>query len=331
MNYPAAELRGILLINQRGGKMNDSKALTVQNQAMISTVAEMKDVATIFAQSGYFPDAKAMAQAFVKIATGRELGFHPMASMTGIAIIQGKPAIGANLMASKIRMSGYDYRVKELDNEKCSIEFFSPAKESLGVTSFTMTDARAASLTGKDNWKNYPRNMLFARAVSNGIRFFCPEIMQGTTFYTPDELGVAVDEDGNAKMEIKADYRVGNGEPVPVQQEAPQSDKPEDPYSDPEQQKRSEIVQYCLAITIGDMEQAKALLEQTTRFTGKDGKEVSGVTNTSKLSGKRLDITHAKLHKMADEAAVKNAPAPVEPALPEPVAPEDELQKSLGF
>jgi hypothetical protein len=312
--------------------LEQSKALAVQGQTLITTVLEMKDVAGIFAASGYFPDAKAMAQAFVKIATGRELGFHPMASMTGIAIIQGKPAIGANLMASKIRMSGYDYRVKELDNEKCSIEFFSPAKESLGTTAFTMADAATAGLTGKDNWKNYKRNMLFARTISNGIRFFCPEIMQGTTVYTPDELGATVDEDGNAKMEIRADYKVGNGTSAPAQQEPPQDDKPQDPYSDPEQQKRSEIVQFCLALTAGDMEQAKALLEQTTRFKGKDREEVSGVNNTSKLSGKRLDIAHAKLHKMADEAAAKVAPAPVETTTPEQVTPEDdELQKTLGF
>jgi hypothetical protein len=48
-----------------------------------------------------------------------------------------------------------------------------------------------------DNWKRYPRNMLFARCISNAARWFCPSVFGGPV-YTPDELGAAVDpEEGN--------------------------------------------------------------------------------------------------------------------------------------
>ena len=60
-----------------------------------------------------------------------------------------------------------------------------------------MDDAKAAGLTSKDNWKKYPRNMLFARAISNGQKWYAPDVYNGVTVYTPDEMGANVDGDGN--------------------------------------------------------------------------------------------------------------------------------------
>ena len=39
--------------------------------------------------------------------------------------------------------------------------------------------------------------MLFARAMSNGVRTHCPDVTSGNV-YTPDELGLMVGEDGEA-------------------------------------------------------------------------------------------------------------------------------------
>jgi hypothetical protein len=67
-----------------------------------------------------------------------------------------------------------------------------------------MKDAAAAGLTNKDNWKKYPRNMLFARAISNGQKWYAPDVYNGVTVYTPDEMGAVVDEEGNAVIEAVA-------------------------------------------------------------------------------------------------------------------------------
>jgi hypothetical protein len=42
----------------------------------------------------------------------------------------------------------------------------------------------------------FPRNMLFARCISNGVKWFCPDIFLGAPVYTPEELGATVDRDG---------------------------------------------------------------------------------------------------------------------------------------
>ena len=72
----------------------------------------MQSMAKTMAESGFFADIKQVAQAMVKIQAGRELGLPPFASMSGIHIVQGKPVLGANLIATMVKNSGrYDYRV----------------------------------------------------------------------------------------------------------------------------------------------------------------------------------------------------------------------------
>jgi hypothetical protein len=146
--------------------------------------------------SGYFKDVTTQAQAIVKVMAGAELGLPPFASMTGIHIIQGKPVLGANVIATLVKNDPrYNYRVKEATDTVCTIEWLEDGKPA-GASSFTMAEAKTAGLTGKDNWSKYPSDMLFARAISRGARRFAPGIFGGSPIYTPDEMGADVDEDG---------------------------------------------------------------------------------------------------------------------------------------
>lgn len=166
-------------------------------------LGELQRLGKMFAASGYFNDVKDLAQACVKILAGRELGFSPFASITGVYIVKGKPSLSANLMASAIVRAGYRYQVLELTNDICRIEFFDSKERPLGVSSFTMKDAHAAGITGNETWKKYSRNMLFARAMSNGSRWFCAGAFGGGPVYTPEELGADVDGEGTPVIEHK--------------------------------------------------------------------------------------------------------------------------------
>src|SRR5262249_34839390 len=130
-------------------------------------VSQALSLGEVMAKSGLFGDVRDAAQAVVKILAGRELGVGPVASMAGINVIRNRAALGANLIPALIRRSGrYDYRIRRLDEQGCEIEF-RLGKEVIGVSRFTMDDARKAGLAGGENWRKYPRNMLFARAMSN--------------------------------------------------------------------------------------------------------------------------------------------------------------------
>jgi hypothetical protein len=144
-----------------------------------------------FAESGMFPDVKTAAQAIVKIQAGREIGIPPFASMNGIHIIQGKLTLGAGLMASTVKGSGkYDYKVTELTDTVCSIDFYQDG-EITGASTFTIEDAKKA---GTKNLDRFPKNMLFARAMSNGVKWFCADVFAGPV-YTPEEFDVHIKED----------------------------------------------------------------------------------------------------------------------------------------
>lgn len=154
----------------------------------------MQRVAKALADSGYFPDAKAFSQAVVKVMAGAELGLAPFASMAGIHIIQGRPALGANVIATLIKNDPrYDYRVVELTDTVCRIQFYE-AGQACGISEFTAADAKKA---GTKNMDRYAKNMLFARAMSNGAKWFVPGVFGGAPVYTPEELGADVDGNGD--------------------------------------------------------------------------------------------------------------------------------------
>jgi len=165
------------------------------------SLTELQTLGAVLAKSGFFADTKDAAQACVKVMAGMELGFPAIASITGVYIVKGKVSLSANLIAAAIKRSGkYNYRVRQLDEAGCKIEFFEGG-ESLGVSSFTKKDAQDAGLVG-DTWKKFFRNMAFARALSNGAKWFTPDIFGGPIF-TPDELGVEVDGETGEVIEVQ--------------------------------------------------------------------------------------------------------------------------------
>lgn len=155
----------------------------MKNEISVMPVGDIMVMAKTFAESGMFTDAKAMGQAFVKIQAGQEIGIPPFAAMSGIHIIQGKPTLGAGLIASAVKGSGkYDYKVLKLDDKNCSIDFLQGG-EVIGNSSFSIEDAKKAQTKNIDK---FPKNMLFARAISNGVKWFCPDVFAGPVYVTEE-------------------------------------------------------------------------------------------------------------------------------------------------
>lgn len=150
-----------------------------------------------FWKSGYFTDVESLSQAVVKIAAGEELGFGPMTSMQGIHIIKSKPSLSANLLAVKVKQSArYNFRPVEADDTHAKIEWFEDGV-SVGFSEYTIEQAKKAGLVRSDSgWARTPEDMLFARALTRGIRRYCPDVTAGAPAYTPEELGAEVDAQG---------------------------------------------------------------------------------------------------------------------------------------
>ena len=157
---------------------------------VIESLKEPMALGEVFMKSGMFKDVKSQAQAVVKIIAGKEIGLAPMESMQNIYMTpDGKIGVMAKIVGALIKKSKkYDYTLEKLDDTECIIVFFIIENEKrieLGKSSFSFKDAAKAGLVNKDNYKNYPRNMNFARALMNGARWYTPDVYCG---YAVEEL-----------------------------------------------------------------------------------------------------------------------------------------------
>lgn len=144
--------------------------------------------ANIYFKAGFF-NVKSVEEAFAKMQFGKELGIGEVAALKELYPVNGKLGMSAALMGALIRKSQrYNYIVSQLTNQVAILDFFDKG-EFIGRSEFTMQDAQAAGLHQKDPYKKYPRNMLLARALANGARWFTPDVFLGSV-YTPEELDI---------------------------------------------------------------------------------------------------------------------------------------------
>jgi hypothetical protein len=110
---------------------------------------------------------------------------HPAVAMRDFHVIQGRPALKADAMLARFQQAGGKVEWKEYTDAKVTGLFSHPQGGSLEV-SWTLQQAKSIGIANKDNWKNYPRAMLRARVVSEGIRSVYPGCVVGV--YTPEEV-----------------------------------------------------------------------------------------------------------------------------------------------
>lgn len=186
----------------------ETSLITRADMAAQMDVRQLEGLGKMLALSGYFERSGNMdqqvAQMCTKILAGREMGMGPFASVQGIYLIKGKLSFAANLISSAIKASGrYDYKVKKLDAEGCEIDFYEKHGDKWELSGTSTFDLKDAAAAGTQNMKAFPRNMMFARCMSNGQKWYAPDVFNGNTVYVPEELGANVDEDGNV-IEVKA-------------------------------------------------------------------------------------------------------------------------------
>lgn len=245
-----------------------------------------------FFQSGFFTDVKSMSQAVVKIVAGEELGLGPMTSMQGIHIIKGKPTMSANLHAVQVKRSGkYNFRPVEITAQKAKIEWFEEG-ESVGFSEFTIEQAKTAGLIKADSgWTRYPDDMLFARALTRGMRRYCPEVSAGSPAYTPEELGAEVDE---------------QGEPIAVEAEV---GEPQAPATDLDPARVMHLIEGIEILKPHFADQGQTWLDGLNVVLGSlgiDGFDPAAEIDpqVAKLTTEQADLLDAELSKLADEEIV---------------------------
>jgi hypothetical protein len=168
---------------------------------------EAMALAKYLSASKLFPAAKDEYKALALMLAGKEFGWSPVFSLMNLNMTpDGKLIMSSAAMGAQIKASGrYDYDVIQSDNDGAVVDFFKLDYSSskldrklLGRSEFSMEDAKRANLHGKFNYKSYPKNMCFWRAVSNGAKFYCPDV-----FMTPVYADVEFEHSERGALGVK--------------------------------------------------------------------------------------------------------------------------------
>lgn len=120
-------------------------------------------------------------------------GLHPMTAVRRYDLIQGTPALKSEAQLAEFYKRGGAVVWMQRTAEVCEAKFSHPKHCPDGVIiKWTIEDARKAGLANKENWKNYPRQMLSARVQAEGVQVVDPGA--GLGMLTPEE---AIDVQSN--------------------------------------------------------------------------------------------------------------------------------------
>lgn len=145
---------------------------------------EMQKLAAAVAASKMF-GMQTPEQALVLMALCRSEGKDPIQAVRQYHIINGRPALRADAMLAEFQARGGTVAWGERTNERVSATFRHSAGGEVLIT-WTLEDAKRAGLTGNPTWNKFPRQMLTARVISEGVRTVLPGVVAG--IYTPEEV-----------------------------------------------------------------------------------------------------------------------------------------------
>lgn len=146
--------------------------------------SEIEKMARAIAASNFF-GVKTPEQAVALMLIAQAEGMHPAAAARDYNVIQGRPALKADAMLARFQGAGGSVKWEVLTDEKVSATFTHAQGGSVTID-WDMDRAKAAGLSSKDNYRKWPRQMLRARVISEGIRTVYPGVLSG--MYTPEEV-----------------------------------------------------------------------------------------------------------------------------------------------
>jgi hypothetical protein len=138
------------------------------------------------------------------IALGRDYGLGSAHALQMIWVDPktGKPNLYAGARATFLQQAGYDWRPVVMTDEEVRLRFMlrgewmKDANDKPLEVSYTFQDAEKAEFVARargdkktGNYDKFPKNMLFARCISNFHRWFAPHVI-GATVYDQGEVNI---------------------------------------------------------------------------------------------------------------------------------------------
>ena len=179
---------------------NQDQQLTVAPKAAVSSpisfgstgvqLTSLEDAfrfAKAIVASGFAPKGMDKPESvLVALQWGAELGLTPMAALSNIAVVNGRPSLFGDAALALIRSSGQleSYAETEVGKRGSDDYGWKITAKRRGFSeqseTFTVTDAKQAKLWGKQGpWSDYPARMLKFRARGFLLRDMFGDVLKG--------------------------------------------------------------------------------------------------------------------------------------------------------
>lgn len=183
-----------------------------------ASLPEKIEYARALAASGLLPESfrKQPENVLYAVEYGAMIGLPPMAAITGVNVIKGKPTASAGLIGALVRRAGHTLRVGfdaatmtgwariiRSDDPEFTFESDWNLDRAVEAELCIKREGRPYAVDSKGQslpWKKFYPSMVKARAITEVARDACEEVLFGL-HYTPEELGAVVDEDGTPVAE----------------------------------------------------------------------------------------------------------------------------------
>jgi hypothetical protein len=148
-------------------------------------VQDIERMALAVAKSGLF-GVTTLDQAMALMLVAQAEGLHPAVAARDYHIIKGRPTLKSDAMLARFLQAGGRVEWLEYTDQRVAAKFSHPAGGSIEVD-WTSERVQRADSTNKGMHKQYPRQMLRARVISEGVRTVFPGCTSG--MYAPEEFG----------------------------------------------------------------------------------------------------------------------------------------------
>lgn len=131
---------------------------------------------------------------FAIVQKAKSIGVDPLDALNGgMYFVQGKVELTSTMMNDLIRRQGHSItKDKKSDEKICILHGKRADNNDTWSESFSIEDAKTAGIY-RNQWLKYPKDMLFARALSRLARQLFPDVIKGC--YVDGEIQQAVGAD----------------------------------------------------------------------------------------------------------------------------------------
>ena len=159
--------------------------------APLDQFAKLKEAGAMIAQSGMFgSNISASGGALIAMTMYKE-NLSPVEFKRRYHMVNNQPSRTVNSLLGDFKLTGGKYKIHVADAKSCKITFTTKDGDEY-TCEVVMDEMLRTSIpfgkdgrTLKDNWRNCPDDMLFARCCGKGLRRIAPELMGGV--YTKEE------------------------------------------------------------------------------------------------------------------------------------------------